>query len=158
MPHKGGQQQQLHMQGHATITSTTMRMERLKKMCLGVCVCSFLIYLTIYTYNGDIVTVAWNRTVHYLGTPPPPLYYYDSSLIDKDPNKLNFTWIDNHPVYKRFYLQNVEKKERRTVVVVVSSAPKRVDRRNAIRRTWWKQCVGTGPVMPECVFVTDYQV
>ena len=79
-----------------------------------------------------------------------------SSLIDNGPNKLNITWIDNHPVYKRVFLQNMVKKE--PVAVVVSSAPKRVDRWNAISRTWWKQCVRTGPVMPECVFVTDYQV
>ena len=60
-------------------------------MPFSVCVCSSLIYLTIYTHN---------RTVHYTTTPTG-------------------STLQPRLLADRFYLQNVAKKERRTVVVVV---------------------------------------
>lgn len=128
------------------------------KLYLGFCISTVVIYLVIYTYNIDIVEVAWNHAVlHFNTSEKHPFSISASTNYQQYSSKINFTWIDNHPIYKRFYIKNVNSRKRVSVLVVVSTAPKRIDRRNAIRKTWWKQCVGTGNVIPECIFITDFQ-
>ena len=69
----------------------------------------------------------------------------------------NFTVSRNHPFYKTFYIKEPLVKESVTIIIIVSSAPKRIRRRNAIRATWWSQCVQKELVIPKCIFITDYQ-
>ena len=47
-----------------------------------------------------------------------------------------------HPIFKTFNLPVKTKQEKKKVniLVIVSSAPKRSDRRHGIRQTWWKEC------------------
>ena len=51
-----------------------------------------------------------------------------------------FTKIKDNAVYKHFNVLSREKRERTNLLVIVSSAPKRADRRDAIRETWWSLC------------------
>lgn len=69
----------------------------------------------------------------------------------------NFTGTRYHPIFKKFYIQEPSNKKRVNIIIIVSSAPKRIERRTMIRRTWWTQCRTTGSIQPECVFITDYQ-
>jgi len=62
-----------------------------------------------------------------------------------------------NPVYANFNITKASGRKKVTLLLIVSSGPRRVDRRNAIRQTWWKQCVQTYGVIPECIFFTDYQ-
>ena len=47
----------------------------------------------------------------------------------------------NHPIYKNFTIaRTFEALQQVDVLLVVSSGPGHLYRRNAIRRTWWKEC------------------
>jgi len=43
-------------------------------------------------------------------------------------------------------------KQKVVLLIIVSTAPQRFDRRQAIRDTWWKHCNG---IQVKCVFITD---
>ena len=58
-----------------------------------------------------------------------------------------------HPVFRTYNIptitrlsNNKSKKKVVNVLVIVSTAPKRRDRRLNIRKTWWKECVPTNEV------------
>ena len=57
-------------------------------------------------------------------------------------SKFDF-FLENHPVFREYRLPRVQKSHKRrvNVLVIVSTAPKRRDRRDSIRKTWWKDCV-----------------
>ena len=54
-----------------------------------------------------------------------------------------FTKIKDNAVYKHFNVLSRGKRERTNLLLIVSSAPKRADRRDAIRETWWSLCKST---------------
>ena len=54
--------------------------------------------------------------------------------------------INENPVYRNFNITNKIWKPHITIILIVSSAPKRFDRRKAIRETWWKQCKSNSKV------------
>lgn len=49
-------------------------------------------------------------------------------------------WIDSSPIYSKFNISTPMFRKRVTVLIIVSTAPRRFDRRQAIRETWWKDC------------------
>ena len=61
-----------------------------------------------------------------------------------------------NPIYKKFHIKDRVvttnntvvkiKKKKVDLLVIVSSGPRRADRRQAIRDTWWKDCVSTASV------------
>lgn len=50
-------------------------------------------------------------------------------------------FLINHPVFKTFNLTLPDRKKKVRLLLIVSTAPQRYDRREAIRKTWWTQCV-----------------
>lgn len=62
-----------------------------------------------------------------------------------------------NPIYENFNIKKPRVKKKVTVLIIVSSGPRRADRREAIRSTWWAQCKPTFKMIPECVFFTDKQ-
>ena len=62
-----------------------------------------------------------------------------------------------NPVYERLQLKDTVRKKDGSVgkiarkkvdlLLIVSSGPRRIDRREAIRQTWWKDCVQTSKVI-----------
>lgn len=48
--------------------------------------------------------------------------------------------------------KELESKRKLLLLIIVSTAPRRFKRRQAIRDTWWKHCIGS---QVKCVFVTD---
>ena len=69
----------------------------------------------------------------------------------KRPDK--FLFLNENIVYKKFNIPRAIKPERINMIFIVSSAPSRVDRRDAIRQTWWKQCKSTSKVEKSFSFV-----
>ena len=56
-------------------------------------------------------------------------------------------FLENHSVFRKLNLTRVNyPKKIVNILVIVSSAPKRSDRRDSIRKTWWKDCVPTNKV------------
>lgn len=54
----------------------------------------------------------------------------------------------SNPVYRRLNVTHDHEFLRRVdLLLLVSSGPGRVKRRDAIRRTWWKECVNTRKVL-----------
>jgi len=49
-------------------------------------------------------------------------------------------YLIKHPLFSKFNLKISPNKTRVNLVVIITSAPKRSDRRQAIRDTWWQQC------------------
>eukprot|EP00795_Rhopilema_esculentum_P003433 gene3433-1804_t len=64
--------------------------------------------------------------------------------------------LDKNPVYERFKIPNPPVQIETNLLIIVSSAPRRIDRRSAIRDTWWTQCKSSERVKVTCVFMTDY--
>ena len=53
------------------------------------------------------------------------------------------TWQTNTtPMFQLSNLQEVDNKVSVTLLVIVTTAPSRYKRREAIRATWWKKCDG----------------
>ena len=61
-------------------------------------------------------------------------------------SRIDFDWLSKNPIYSNFKINQTKTKKRVTLLVIVSTAPRRVDRRNTIRSTWWKLCKQTGEV------------
>ena len=72
----------------------------------------------------------------------------------KQPDK--FLHLNENIVYKKFSIPRAIKLERVNVIFIVSSAPSRVDRRDAIRQTWWKQCQSTSKVEIDLIYFGVY--
>ena len=51
-----------------------------------------------------------------------------------------FRFLDEHPIYSTFKIPNPESKTDINLLIIVSSAPLRIDRRSSIRDTWWRFC------------------
>lgn len=47
--------------------------------------------------------------------------------------------LNENPVYSRFNIPRQENRPKINLLIIVSSAPTRGDRRSAIRDTWWNQ-------------------
>lgn len=64
--------------------------------------------------------------------------------------RLNYNFeislFNNNPIYTRFNITNPKIRKRVTVLIIVSTAPRRYDRRQAIRETWWRHCKQTNEV------------
>ncbi|XP_002158539.2 lactosylceramide 1,3-N-acetyl-beta-D-glucosaminyltransferase [Hydra vulgaris] len=83
---------------------------------------------------------------------------YENSLKWSSYSKgLKMKYLLENPIYAKWNMSKAKKKKKVTILLVVSSGPKRFDRRQAIRETWWTQCKVTGNVVPECIFFTDRQ-
>ena len=54
--------------------------------------------------------------------------------------------LNKNPVYAKFDIPYQKNQSKYTLLIIVSSAPKRFDRRLAIRETWWQQCKSTKTV------------
>ena len=54
--------------------------------------------------------------------------------------------LNKNPVYAKFDIPYQKNHSKYTLLIIVSSAPKRFDRRLAIRETWWQQCKSTNKV------------
>ena len=54
--------------------------------------------------------------------------------------------LNENPVYARFNISRQENRPKVNLLLMVSSAPKRSDRRTAIRETWWSQIYSNNKV------------
>ena len=52
----------------------------------------------------------------------------------------NTSYIMKNPIYANFSIKPNHSRKRVNLLVIVTSAPSRIERRNAIRDTWWKSC------------------
>ena len=59
--------------------------------------------------------------------------------------------LDKNPVYGRFKISNPPVQIETNLLIIVSSAPRRIDRRSAIRDTWWTQCKSSERVRQEII-------
>lgn len=71
------------------------------------------------------------------------LYAKSAKWMSQSKDKKLQNLLDN-PVFKTFDIKKPKRKKFAHVLLIVSSGPRRVDRRNAIRDTWWKDCKKTG--------------
>ena len=76
--------------------------------------------------------------------------YYWLALPDRM-KKLN-----ENPVYAKFNISRQENRPKVNLLILVSSAPKRGDRRSAIRDTWWNQSYANDKVRTTKVFVNRF--
>ena len=54
--------------------------------------------------------------------------------------------LDKNPIYSKFQIMRPAIRKKTNLLIIVSSAPKRGDRRSAIRETWWKDCTSSDQV------------
>ena len=94
----------------------------------------------------------------YLGSHRIVEYRYVNSL----PQRVSvYGMVRNNSVYRHLDILDRGRRESVHLLLIVSSAPKRLDRRNAIRETWWQLCKSNGKVrvlfFPYCSLVLGYQ-
>ncbi|XP_065659770.1 uncharacterized protein LOC101236165 isoform X1 [Hydra vulgaris] len=68
-----------------------------------------------------------------------------------------FENLNENIIYAKFNIKKAKKRKKLNIIAIVSSAPNRKDRRDAIRDTWWKQCKSTVRVSIKCMFLTDWK-
>ena len=92
----------------------------------------FISFYAIYTENYIL--------------PTKQIYQKAKRYVRNYTSKIDFNWLENNPVYKQFKIKPLPVRKEVTILVIVSSGPRRIDRRNAIRQTWWQQCKPTEEV------------
>ena len=80
------------------------------------------------------------------------LIWSSQSKVDKMKNLLE------NPIYANYNIAKPEKKKKVTILLIISSGPRRSDRRNAIRETWWKHCKPTHGVCIICCMIQNHCV
>ena len=101
-----------------------------KAALLGVMIFLILLYFLILDSMVDLT-----RNKH-------------STRSSKYANNLNYfnlisyntSYIIKNPIYANFSIKPNQSRKRVNLLVIVTSAPSRIERRNAIRDTWWKSC------------------
>ena len=62
-------------------------------------------------------------------------YMYGAEMEESDDD-----YLITHPVYERFSIVRPLTKKEVRLLVIITTAPQREERRSAVRRTWWTQC------------------
>ena len=65
-----------------------------------------------------------------------------SSFVKKSASSVSpeDEFLIKHPVFRNFHIMPPAQKKNVRLLVIVTTAPQRNDRREAIRNTWWTQC------------------
>ena len=107
-----------------------------------ICMMSVLVTMLIYTHIK-------------FENPQRLLYKITSYNSESECSKMDpfDAFISRHPVFGNFKFRRPPKKKNVNVLVIVSSAPKRIDRRQIIRQTWWKECKSNKNVSLYCIFL-----
>ena len=80
---------------------------------------------------------------------PPLPYRKDVDFVEPNYTKQALEWmrlpervkhLNENPIYANFNISRNKNPPHVTLLIIVSSAPKRIERRMAIRETWWQQC------------------
>ena len=94
-------------------------------------------------YNFNKISTKLQFTFTYYSAPQhKPMHSY--YITEKAPS--NITWIDKNPIYSKYNIKTIKQRKHVTIIIIISTAPRRLDRRMAIRETFWKECVRTKSV------------
>ena len=104
----------------------------MQKKAVIMAVMIFLILL-YFLSNDSMVDLGRNKYSKRSSKYATNLNYFN--LISYDIN-----YIMKNPIYANFSIKPNQFRKRVNLLVIVTSAPRRIDRRNAIRDTWWKSC------------------
>ena len=103
---------------------------RKKAALLAVMIFSILLYFLIFDNMFDLIRNNHSKRSSRYAT---NLNYFN--LIS-----YNTSYIIKNPIYANFSIKPNQSRKRVNLLVIVTSAPSRIERRNAIRDTWWKSC------------------
>ena len=103
---------------------------RKKAALLAVMIFSILLYFLIFDSMFDLIRNKHSKRSNRYAT---NLNYFN--LIS-----YNISYIIKNPIYANFSIEPNQSRKRVNLLVIVTSAPSRIERRNAIRDTWWKSC------------------
>ena len=104
----------------------------MQKKAVIMAVMIFLILLYFLT-NDSMVDLSRNKHSKRSSKYATNLNYFN--LIS-----YNINYIMKNPIYANFSIKPNQFRKRVNLLVIVTSAPSRTDRRDAIRDTWWKSC------------------
>ena len=103
--------------------------KRNRRICAALNLCGTV--LIIYSIATKIIVVGKESFILKNGlkqvTEPNNLLRRDDFLI-------------SHPVFKNFNITPATRKKRVHLLIIISTAPQRYSRREAIRDTWWSHC------------------
>ena len=97
----------------------------------------------LHRHKDNPIAIPSNRHVSSAAEAKLQLLYERSVHWSAQSRKEKTNNLLENPVYANFNISKVRRKKKVTLLVIVSSGPRRSDRRNAIRETWWKQCKPT---------------
>jgi len=90
-----------------------------------VIIATITVYISSYRSNGI----------------PQPLHMVPMFKVNNYADINDFEkYLIRHPIFGTFSITRPPKKKKVNILVIVSSAPKRNDRRQMIRQTWWPEC------------------
>lgn len=109
----------------------------------------FIIYISLWSSSSSLHNIKKLRTIINMIIPRKSSFFRKKTLSPSELLKLSKE-INNvtshHPIYKDFNIPGkgmfgtLNTLQQINILLVVSSGPGRLQRRNAIRRTWWKEC------------------
>ena len=112
---------------------------------LAVLLTSFL-WIVHYKFRLSFLREVFDRPAKkYDHLRPLREMFINASKVAFTGQRSNYerTWQTNAtPMFQLSNLQEVDNKVSVTLLVIVSTAPSRYKRREAIRATWWKKCDG----------------
>ena len=69
-----------------------------------------------------------------------------STNLEENLNQTDLSWLDENPIYSKYKIETIPRRKHVTIIVIISTAPRRLERRMAIRDTFWKECIKTKSV------------
>ena len=121
-----------------------------KKQAFTLMVIIVVIVLVLFSVyrKFPVIENNWSRISKSYYRPPQMLNKNSRKNNDGGNQKDSFdSFLQSHPLFKTFNVSRVNTiKKRVHVLIIISTAPKRRDRRDSIRRTWWKRCLRTTKV------------
>ena len=98
-----------------------------------------------YRYQGDFKLYDRGNTTHkFLNTST-----YNITAVDNRTRKMlpdSTETLNDNPIYRKFNIPRRSRRDQVNLLIIVSSAPARKQRRDGIRDTWWTKCSSTSKV------------
>ena len=103
-----------------------------KKLSVAVIISSACLIVTIF-----FITILNSQSLYENGFSKRLSSFVKKSASSVSPED---EFLIKHPVFRNFHIMPPAQKKNVRLLVIVTTAPQRNDRREAIRNTWWTQC------------------
>ena len=114
---------------------TLQRLNKILTRKWGINKVSKFFLLIVFLLSISLIYTTWSLTIRQDFN-----FQKKNDRIKQEIINITDDMILSNPIYSQFNIIPTKKKKNVTLLLIVSSGPKRFERRQAIRDTYWKQC------------------